>query len=202
MSSQPIASRRTLLSGVLGATAVGATLAAGSSPNAAAVTVPSSPSTSFFLDLPPIRGESTDRDYRDMIELLDWSLGVDNTSSPTGGGGGRSGRATPRPFTAIARSSIASPKLFLAAAQGTRFPQARLLGVRGGEQRYQYLLVTLTNLAVSSYGMAPDDTDASPTDVFELVYASLQMSWTPQHNDGRPGTPVVAGFDFQRGREL
>ncbi len=201
MSSQPIASRRTLLGGVLSATALGSTMAASSSQHAAAVTVPTSPGTSFFLDLPPIRGESTDRDYRDMIELLDWSLGVDNSSSPTGGGGGR-GRATPRPFTAIARSSIASPMLFLAAAQGTRFPQARLLGVGGGEQRYQYLLVTLRNLAVSSYGMAPDDTDASPTDVFELGYGSLQMSWTPQNADGAPGTPVVAGFDFQRGREI
>ncbi len=200
MSSQPIASRRTLLSGVLGATALGATLGASTARSAAAVTVPSSPSSSFFLEMPPIRGESTDEAHRDTIELLDWSVGVDNTATPTGGGGGGRGRSTPRPFTAIARSSIASPKLFLAAAQSTRFQQARLFAVKNGESPFEYLLITLGGVSLSSYAMAPDDIDAHPIDVFELVYASLQMSWFPQGDDGGAGTPVVGSFDFQRGR--
>ena len=201
MSSPPIAARRTLLGGVLGATALGSALAATSGQSAAAVGVPSSPAGKFFLDLPPIRGDSTDSRHRDQIEVLDWSVGVDG--SVASGSGRRAGKSEPRPFTAVARSSIASPPLFAAAAQGSAFPEARFYGVsESADERHDYLLITLTNVQVTSYAMAPDDIDATPTDVFELVYDRLQLSWTPQDAAGRPGAAVVAGYDFKRGRAL
>ena len=201
MSDPSIASRRTLLGGVLGATALGSALAAASGHSAAAVGVPSSPNGRFFLDLPPIRGDSTDNRHRDQIEVLDWSVGVD--SSVGSGSGRRAGKSQPRPFTAVARSSIASPPLLAAAAQGRTFPEARFYGVsQSADERHDYLLITLTNVQVTSYALAPDDTDATPTDVFELVYERLQLSWTPQDASGRPGAAVVAGYDFKRGRAL
>ena len=203
MSNSPIASRRTLLGGVFGATALGGALVAAGGQSAAAVGVPSAPRSNFFLELPPIRGESVAQRHRDQIDVLDWSVGVDNAVATGGGSGGRrSGKPVPRPFTVVARSSIASPLLFAAAAQGTRFPQAKLSAEVIGEQSFEYLLITLGNVVITSYGMAPDDVDATPTDVFELAYGSLLMSWTPQGRDGRPGTAVVSGYDFERGRAL
>ncbi|MEO5651734.1 MAG: type VI secretion system tube protein Hcp [Marmoricola sp.] len=198
MSDQPIASRRTLLGGVLGATALGASLAAASGQSAAAVSVPSSPNHDFFLRLGSIQGDSSDKDHRGQIDILDWSVGVDN-NPPAGGSGRRRSRPVPRPFTAIARSSIASPKLFEAAAQGQTFRDAEFFAVSRGERPQAYLTITLTNVMITSYAMAPDDTNATPTDVFELVYGSLVMSWRQQRADGSLDAAVVGGYDFERG---
>ncbi len=207
MSNSPIASRRTLLGGVFGATALGGALAAASGQSASAVSVPSAPGSNFFLEIPDpqgIPGGSTNEFHENAIEILDWSIGLDMAANASKGGGA-AGKPAPRPFTAVARSGIASPKLLVGTATGRSFPVVKFYGATGdgaSERARDYLVITLKNVIVTSFATAPDDTDATPTDVFEMVYGSLLMSWTPQRPDGRPGTPVVGGFDFEKNRPL
>jgi type VI secretion system secreted protein Hcp len=188
------ASRRTLLAGTLGGSALGGLVLA--SPDAAeAVTIPTDPTSSFFLAIDGIPGDSVDKQFAKTIDVLDWSWGVNTAISPTNTGSG-AGKSKPQPFTFVARTSSASPKLFLACAKGTHFKSATLSARRSGDAAFVYLTIKLQNLFVTSYQVAPAPTDAFPLDVVQLEYGAVTISYTPQTAAGGPGTKVTAGFDF------
>jgi len=191
--SEHITSRRTLLGGALSATTLGAMVTAAAPAEAS---VPTQPASDFFLLINGIKGDSTNAAHAKTIEVLDWTFGVETLISPTNTGSGAS-KSKPKDFTFVARTSIASPALFLAAAKGTHFTAATLFARRiGVEQPYDYLTIKLENLFVTSYVVAPDSVDAFPTDVVHMDYGKLTMTYKPQLPTGQIGTPVTAGFDF------
>jgi type VI secretion system secreted protein Hcp len=188
------ATRRTLLAGTLGGTALSSIVLA-SEDSAEAVSVPSDPTSQFFLQVDGIPGDSTDKSFPKAIEVLDWSWGVTSAISPTNTGSGAS-KSKPRPFTFVARTSSASPKLFLACAKGTHIKSATLTARRSGEVPFVYLTITMENLYVSSYDLAPDQGDAFPLDVGQLQVGKVTISFTKQDAAGGVRTKVTAGFDF------
>lgn len=188
------ASRRTLLAGTLGGSALGGLVLA-SPDSAEAVTIPTDPTSDFFLAIDGIPGDSLDSRLPKTIEVLDWSWGVTTAISPTNTGSG-AGKSKPQPFTFVARTSSASPKLFLACAKGTHIKSAKLTARKPGDVPFVYLTIQLQNLFVTSYQVAPAPTDAFPLDVVQLEYGAVTISYTAQNPAGGPGTKVTAGFDF------
>jgi type VI secretion system secreted protein Hcp len=185
--------RRTLLAGTLGGSALGG-LVLGSDDAIAAVSVPSDPSSDFFLDVDGIPGDSLDARFPKTIEVLDWSWGVTTAISPTNTGSG-AGKSKPQPFTFVARTGSASPKLFLACAKGTHIKKATLTARRVGDPPFVYLTIKLQNVFVTSYEVAPSPTNAAPFDVVRLEYGAVTVTSIVQ-NDRGVGVPVTAGFDF------
>lgn len=192
--TQHTASRRSLLAGTLGGSALGG-LVLGAADAAEAVTVPSDPGSSFFLAIDGIPGDATDQALPKTIETLDWSFGVATAISPTNTGAGV-GKSKPQPFTFVSRMSSASPKLFLACAKGTHIPTAKLTARRAGEVPFVYLTLTLKNLFVTSYQTSPDPVNAFPLDVVRIEFGLVTVSFTAQKPDGSAGKAVTAGFDF------
>jgi type VI secretion system secreted protein Hcp len=191
--SQQAASRRSLLAGTLGGSALGGLVLA--TPDSAdAVTVPSDPGSSFFLAIDAIPGDETDADVPRTIRVLDWSFGAATAISPTNTGAGV-GKSKPQPFTFVTRMSSASPKLFLACAKGTHIPTATLTARRVGAVPFVYLELTLKNLFVTSYQAAPHPVDAFPLDVVRLEYGAVRIAVKVQNLDGSART-VTTGFDF------
>ncbi len=64
-----------------------------------------------------------------------------------------------------------------------------------GDARLVFLKVLLQNVRVASLNQAPGD-DGLPLDVVRLRYVKVTDTYVPQLPDGRPGTPVVTGFDY------
>ncbi len=185
--------RRTLIAGTLGSSAFGGLVLA-SGGTAEAVEIPSDPSVSYFLAIDGIPGESLDERFPDTIDVLDWSWGVTNAISPTNTGHGV-GKSKPAPFTFVSRTSVASPKLFLACATGKHIKSATLHGRKSGLAQ-PFLTIALGNLFVTSYKEAPGPVDAYPLDVVNLEYGAVTISYLQQNADGAGGRTVVAGFDF------
>jgi type VI secretion system secreted protein Hcp len=188
------ATRRTLLAGTLGGTALGG-LVLGTSDSAEAVTVPSDPTSDFFLVVDGIPGESVDQQFPKSIEVLDWSWGVNTAISPTNTGSGAS-KSKPQPFTFVARISVATPKLFLACAKGTHLKKATLTARKTAETPTVYLTLTLENLFVTSDHVAPGPVDAFPLEVVQLEYGKATVSYTGQSPAGGIGKTVTASYDF------
>ena len=191
-------SRRALLSGALGVGGLAALTSAGP---ASAATIPVDPSSSYFLKLAGIGGEATDRGHENEIKLLTWSFGVTNKGSASGGGSG-AGKPKPADFVFVARTSKASPKLYQSVCTGKHLKSAVLSVVGGGETPIQYLSVTFENVQVTSYQVAPGETDGYPLDVAHLGYAKITYSYRPQNPDGSPGQAVTFGFDFAAGKPI
>ncbi len=185
-------SRRALLSGALG---VGG-LAALAPHAAAAAPVPSDPNSAFFLDVDGIPGDATTAKYEGQIELLTWAFGVKSSVDPLATTRGAApGKSKPADFVLVARAGKASPKLFGLVCTGRRVRNAVLSVVRYGEMPFEYLSVRLDDLRVTSYDVAPNESDGYPLDVVHLEYAKVTYSYTEQ-KDGSVGGTTTYGYDF------
>jgi len=189
--SQP--SRRALLAGSLSASAFAPLLF--DQPRAAAdITVPDV-SGVFFLNLATIPGESQARGFANQIEVLDWSLGVSTTVSPTNTGAGAA-KSKPQDFVFVHRYDKASPLLFLAACTGKHLPTAVLTVQRAGEVPFAYLTITLSNVFVTSVADALEAGTGLPLEQVHLEYAAIKVSYRTQNPDGSLGATVTEGFNF------
>jgi type VI secretion system secreted protein Hcp len=190
--------RRTLLAGTLGGSALGGLVL--TSDAEAAVSVPSAPAVDFFVALPGVPGESVDEQFPNTFDTLDWSFGETTSVSPTNTGNGV-GKVKPQPFVFVKHVDKASPALFLKCATGKHFPKATITA-RKRSSKEPYLQVVLHDVYISSYRTAPGSVDAVPLDVVGLDYGSVLITFTPQNPDGSLGTPIEAGFDFVKNKVL
>ena len=87
--------RRTLLAGTLGGSALGGLVL--TTDAEAAVSVPSAPAVDFFVDLAGVPGESQSEQFPNTFDTLDWSFGETTSVGPTNTGNGV-GKVRPQPF--------------------------------------------------------------------------------------------------------
>jgi type VI secretion system secreted protein Hcp len=192
-----VPSRRTVLAGALGLSALGS--AAAADPAAAALgdpAIPSDPEVAFFLNVAGIPGSATTKGFEGQIELITWAWGVDSSVS-TGGGGGGAGKPTPRDFVALARSDIQSPLLLLNTNDGRHLQSVQLTCVRKARKPVTFMTIKLEDVIITSYAVTPDPTDAAPLDLVHVEFSKITYSVIPQNPDGSAGTPVTTAFDYR-----
>jgi len=153
----------------------------------------------YFLKLDGISGESKDSKHKGEIELLSFSFGETNSGSPGGGGGG-AGKVQMSDFSFTARTTKASPQLFLSCAQGKHLKQAILTVRKAGGSQQEYLIIKLNDVLVSSYALGGSEggADGDPQDVFSLNFVKLSYDYKPQKADGSLDAPVHAGWDLSK----
>jgi type VI secretion system secreted protein Hcp len=195
-----VSTRRTVLAGALGISALGG-VAMSSDPASAALgdpAIPSDPDLAFFLSIPGVAGEATLKGFEGQIELLTWAWGVDSSFSPGSGGGGGSGKATPRDVIALAESGIQSPPLLLNTNTGRHVTSALISCVRKPKKPFTFMTLKFEEVLVTSYAVTPDPTNGHPLDLVHLIFARLTHTVFPQNPDGSAGTPVSTSFDYER----
>jgi len=83
-------------------------------------------------------------------------------------------------FHFVMRVNKASPKLFLACANGARIKNALLTVRRSGGNPVEFLKWTLTDVAVASYQTAASVASGeAPTDQVSLRFTKIEMEYTP-----------------------
>jgi type VI secretion system secreted protein Hcp len=150
-----------------------------------------------FLKIEGIEEESQDRSRKGGIDILDFSWGEGNSPSMHGGGGWAR-RLNAKPFNFTMKANNASPKIFLAVADGRHFRSAVLTVRRTDEQKAEFLTWTLSDVVFTSYRTAAE-TEASPfpMDRFSLVFSKIEIAYRPNKVDGTLGSPVKAGWDLK-----
>lgn len=148
----------------------------------------------YFLKIDGIPGESKDEKYKGEVELLSWSWGATQTGASAASGAG-AGKVEIQPLQLVARSSIASPKLFLACANGKHFPTAILTGVRKTAKKSQeYMVGRFYDILISSYRVGASESNTFPTDEFSLNYTKVEFKYVPLKGDSGP---VTATWDLK-----
>ena len=151
----------------------------------------------YFLKLDGISGESEDSKHKGEIEVLSFSFGETHSGSAGPGGGGGAGKVQMSDFSFTARTSKASPQLFLHCAQGKHIKQALLTVRKAGGSQQEYLKIKLNDILVSSYAIGGSEgaAEGEPQDVFSLNFVKLSYDYAPQKADGSLDAPVHAGWD-------
>ena len=140
-----------------------------------------------------VEGESTHQDHKGEVEVLSWSWGVSNASSPVGGGSGK-GKASPGDFSFMHVYDKASPILAKKCAQGVHFPTVTVTSRKAGEGQKDFLKITMKEVFISSVSPA----GSSGGDISESVslsYGSVEFAYKPQDAKGGLGGEVKFAWD-------
>ena len=170
---------------------------AGGSGAAGAAGAPGSPligQTSFgltndsgetFLKLDGIAGESTDKHYKEQINIETFALGAQAGVAAAGTGAG-AGKAAIQTFTITKALDKASPKLLADALAGTRIPSGVLSfahRVEGQEQTF--LKFQFSNLLVSGITDGKSSSDI-PTEQVTFAFSKLEESYIGANKGSSP----------------
>ena len=152
----------------------------------------------IFLKLAGIKGESTDVQHREEIEVASFSWGLSRQRATSTGGGAGASKADFQDLHVVTNVSQASPQLVLASAAGRHIETAILTcrKVSGGTQQ-DFLKYTLSDVLVASYHTDGQAEDSVPVDEVSFTYAQIKVEYRPQRPDGSLGAPITAGWNVK-----
>lgn len=152
----------------------------------------------YFLKVDGIPGESKDAKHADEIDVGAWSWGESSTVS-TGPGGGGGGKVAIQGLHFTSVISKASPLLMLACASGKHIKSAVLTARRAGKGQAEFLVITLSEVLVSSYQTsAGGGEEGGPVDSVSLNFTQIEVEYKETKPDGSLGPPVKFGWDLKR----
>lgn len=156
----------------------------------------------YFLKIDGIDGESGDAKHANEIQLMSWSFGETQAGSHSFGGGGGAGKVVMQDFHFTMNTNKASPKLFLACANGEHIKNAVLTCRKAGKEQQEYLKWTFSDLLVSSYQTGGSGGDVIPVDQISLNFTKVEIGYKPQKPDGTLDAESKAGYDLKKNQKV
>ena len=146
----------------------------------------------IFAKIGDIKGESPDDKHKGEIELLSWSWGVTQSGTMAHGGGGGEGKANFNDFNFTHHIDKASPVLMKACATGEHLRDATVTVRRAGAGQADHLIITMTDLVVTSVSMTVGVEGDTTAESVVLAFAKVDLEYKPQ----KPGGSLEAGVHF------
>jgi type VI secretion system secreted protein Hcp len=153
-----------------------------------------------FLKIDGIPGESTDDKHKAEIYIESWSFGASQSGSMATGGG--AGKVSMQDFTFTKSLDKSSPKLFEALATGQHLKEAKLVLRSAGGSQLEYLVITFSDVLVSSYSTSGSSGGDRPTESVSLNFAQIKMSYVEQDAKGAPGAATEFGWDLKANKKV
>ena len=150
-----------------------------------------------FLKLEGIPGESGDARHKGEIEVLSFSWGGSQAGTMAFGGGGGAGKVQMQDLHFTMNVNKASPKLFLACANGEHLKSAVFTARKAGRDQQDYLQVKLGDVLVSSFQTGGSEAGAAPIDQVSFNFAKIEVEYKPQKPDGSLGAAVQFRYDLK-----
>ena len=152
----------------------------------------------YFIKFDGIKGESTDAQRKDMIEVESWSWGESRPVGAQAGGGAGAGKVSMQDFHFVMRLNRASPALMKACATGQHIKMATLSGRKAGKDQQDYLTFKFHDVLISSFMTGGSEhADVVPTDQVSLNFAKIEVEYKQQKPDGSLVPGDKFGFDLK-----
>ncbi len=137
-----------------------------------------------FLKLGDLKGESVVDGHKDEIHVESWSWGMSQSGTTHRAQGGGSGKVAVSDMSIVHFVDSASPGLTLACCNGKHFPEAKLTVRKAGEKPLDYLVITLTDVIISSVSPGGSHGSDEIAETFSMNFAKFKYSYQPQDNKG------------------
>lgn len=152
----------------------------------------------YFLKIDGIPGESQDSKHKDEIQLESWSFGESQGGAFSFGGGGGAGKIQMQDFQFVMKVNKASPKLFLACANGEHIKSAILTCRKAGKSQQDFYVVKFTDLLVSSFNTSGSgSSDVLPMESLSFNFTQIDIEYKIQQPDGSLGAGVKAAYNLK-----
>lgn len=154
----------------------------------------------MFLKFGDIKGESIDNDHKGEIDVLSWSWGMSQSGVGTSPGrtGGGAGKVNIQDLSFTKKFNKSSPLIMKALATGEHIKEAKLVFRKAGEKPMEYMVITMTDVLVTSYSVNGDSSGI--TENITLNFASVKVEYKEQKADGSEGDKTQFGYDIQKGQ--
>jgi type VI secretion system secreted protein Hcp len=155
----------------------------------------------YFLKLDGIDGESQDSKHKNEIEIASFSWGEVQSGTGSFGGGSGAGKVQMHDFAFTMKVNKASPKLFVACADGQHIKKAVLTCRKAGKEQQEYLKVTFNEVLVSSYQTGGSaHSDVVPMDQVSLNFSKIEFEYHEQKPDGSLAGAIKTGYDLKQNK--
>lgn len=157
----------------------------------------------LFLKLDNIMGESRENGHIGEIDVLSVSFGASQTGIREAGGRASARRSSLSPIAIAKNVDKSSPRLFLACAMGTHIKDAVITFSTGGDEPHEYLIITLSDVLVSSYNVGTSEGSGGvATESISFSFAKIEYKYIGRNDAGQPLPPVIVSFDVIKNKEL
>jgi len=139
----------------------------------------------FFLKFeePAIKGESTDADHKDELQILSWSHSFNQPTSPTrsSAGGGTVEQANHSDFSITKYLDAATDDLLKYCWNGKQIGKGTFTAYRadGDNKPIKYLEVIMEKIVISNVSFGGGGGDL-PTETVALGYGKVTYNYMPQ----------------------
>jgi len=141
-----------------------------------------------------IKGESIDDAHKELLQIQNFSFGVEMAASASIGTGLGAGKAQHKYFEFEVSNSTASPILFQHVCDGTHCKNATLYLRKAGGKPQDYYIWKFTDLIITKFEVSCSD------DILEKIafsYTQIACEYKPQKNDGSLGSGLKGGWDVK-----
>lgn len=152
----------------------------------------------MFLKLGDIQGESKDKTHANEIDVLAWSWGASNSGTAHVGGGAGAGKVNVQDLSFTKYIDKSSPDIFLACCNGKHIPQAILTVRKAGENPLEYLIITMTEVMITSVSTGGSGGEDRLTENVTLNFAKVKIDYKEQTPTGTGGATPSAGWDISQ----
>ena len=153
----------------------------------------------MFIKIGDLKGESRDKVHgaggKESIDVLAWSWGLSNSGSAQVGGGAGAGKCNVQDLSFTKYIDKSSPDLMLAACNGKHYPTATLTVRKAGEKPLEYLIITLSDLIVTSVSTGGSGGEDRLTENVTLNFAKVKVDYKEQTATGVVGATPSMTWD-------
>lgn len=150
----------------------------------------------IFLKIGSLKGESKDSVHKEAIDVLAWSWGMNNSGTAHIGTGAGAGKVAVQDLSFTKYIDKATPDLMLACCNGKHFPEAKLIVRKAGEKPLEYLIITLTDLIVTSVSTGGSGGEDKLTENVTLNFAKVKVDYKEQLATGGSGVAPSIIWDI------
>lgn len=145
--------------------------------------------STIFLKIDGVKGESTDDNHKDEIEVMSYSHGVSQPMSAVAStaGGGTAGRCNHTDLSVVKALDSATPILNQLCCTGKHIDNVVMTIRRAdGDKSVPYMVYKLKNVVISSISVG-GSSDSVPTESLTFNYAQIEWEYTKQKRAGGGG---------------
>lgn len=141
--------------------------------------------TNMFLQLDKIKGEASDENHTDWIEILSWSHGFSQPASPVRGSSGSTvEKANHSDISLTKYLDVASTDLFKACWDGTQIETGKIECMRSDGQNAPivYLTIELDDIILSNISISAGGGDM-PVENLSIAYSKIKYIYNMKKKD-------------------
>jgi type VI secretion system secreted protein Hcp len=163
-----------------------------------AALAPATASAQIFLEYGAIKGDATDPDYVDKIEIASFSWGLVRPVTFSGGTGGpQAGRPTSLEVLLTKDLDNSSAALAMELLAGTGDKKVVIRFASPGDGKLQeYLALELCKAFITSLSTSAGE-DGTPMETVTLTMAAFGMKYTTYDAAGKQDVTQVVQWDFE-----